>query len=728
MSMKMDIPTDAGKLAKCVQKVQLRMLRSATWSMNRRMEWVRWYKYYRKIVDFIPEPDEPAITLGYVFGIVEQINSKITEPLLQMGIPFGVYPVGKGDGQASENFAQICRSFYAKPNFQEALRRSKKEMIITGNRWEIDEWQNIKQPGFMWGKVPQEVPVLRPDGTPLMEGGKPKVTITLIDAEVPFDRSTHYGFTSRFPSVFDIYPEPDRRTVGAGAPTDISWLVEDMGELAIEDLVRQKYVNPADGMTNPVYNFEQLMHDRGIKARARYERFMKGGSDYAEDAYGRLIVPTGKWNISTDYHQIDKDTQYPTEGSVNRQSSEDRDKVWIARHYEANEILTIANGKYVIQRIVDPWHVPGIKARCENYTQDPEFIYGQGAIQPIEDEILAMGDAFNLTFSNAIRLVNKMVAVREDAIVTMDDFKPKAGGKIRISGSTDVRAAIAEVPQSSVIQEMMALNSILSGEINFVSSVMDGTPGVQGTKPDHKTKGGLESIQVNYATRFITNQAQALINEARRGLSIEEFFSQFGFEKRPYRSVRDDGTHVMSEFSKEDIFTEGRGFDYLIEIDPLWGNTMAQRQNALDAFSHGTDYEKLRKELQDPTMRKLNLDMLYERVLKLAFGLRDTSRIFTAPDNSMTPEAEFQIIINGGTVKLCGGDPMAHATAHLLQSQSPKLVEAIQAGKADPKSVQMLEMLVQQCEAQIKTFLANPQAAATAKLSEHGYKHPQRAA
>ena len=725
--MKFDIPTDNAKYLKCQQKVQLRMLRSSIWSMNRRVEWIRFYKMWRKVVDFVPEPDEPHLTLGYLFGLVERINSKVTEPLLQMGCPFAVYPLKMGDDEAADNFAQVYRSFFNQPNFQEALRRSKKEMIITGTRWEVDEWLNIKKPGMMWGKKPQIVltQIKRPDGTPMTrKNGQPFLakSVQMVPAEVPIMRSTHYGFNTRFPSVFDMYPEPDRKTIGTGAPTDCSWLVEDMGELAIEDLVSQKYVDPADSMTKEVYDFGRLMHDRGVKARARYERFMKGGSDYAEDSFGMLITPTGKWNLTTDYHQIDKDTQYPTEGTVNRQSSEDRDKVWVVRHYEGNEILTIANGKYVIQRVVDPWHVPGIKARVENYTQDPEFLYGQGAIQPIEDEILAKGDAFNITYSNAIRLVNKMIAVREDAIVTLDDFKPRAGGKIRIAGATDVRQAIADVPQESVIQEMLALNSILSGEIEATSSVMDGTPGVQGSKPGHKTKGGLETIEVNYATRFITNQAQALINEARRGLSMEEFFSQFGFEKRPYRVYRDDGSTALSEFNKDDIYTEGRGFEFVVEVDPLWGNTSAQRQDALDLFEQGINYEKFRAEVKDPTMRKLRCDVLFGKFLR-KFGLRDLSQIFVSPDGSMTPDDEFKIILDGGSVQ-CQGDFADHILKHTLQLNSPKLDQAVKAGKTHPDTKKNLMLLIEEDKAKLETFLKNIQDAAQKKMNQAGFKHP----
>lgn len=728
--MKYDIPTDEARYRKCVQKVQLRMLRSSIWSMNRRLEWVRFLKMYRKVVDFVPEPDEPHLTLGYLFGLIEQNNAKISEPLLGMSIPFAVYPRGSGDGQAADNFSQIYRHSFAQPNYQEAMRRSMKLMGIIGPRFEVDEWLNVKRPGFMWGKVPQEVktPLLRGDGTPLMrKDGTPAFTVKtqLVPGEVPVSKTVHCGFNTRFPSPFDMYPEPDRATFGTGAPTDCSWCVEDMSEMAIEELAHQKYVD-ANGAEQPVYDFSRLMAERGTKARERYERFMKGGSDYAEDSYGTLIVPTGKWNLTTDYHQIDKDTQYPTEGTVNRQSSEDRDKVLLVRHYEANEILTIANGKFIVQRVTDPWHTPGLKMRIENYTSDPEFLYGQGMVQPIEDEILAMGDSFNMSYSNAIRLINKMVAIREDAIVTMEDFKPRAGGKIRIQGVSDVRSAISEIQQRSVIPEMMSLHSILSGEIEFVSSNLDGAPGVQGSKPGHKTNKGLQTLQVNYATRFITNQASALINQARRGLSMEQFFSQFAFEKQSYRCLRDDGSTVLAEFDKDDVYTEGRGFDFVIEVDPLWGNTAAQRQNALDAYEHGAEYEKMRRDIQDPSMRKLNLDKLYERVLKLTFGLRDTSSIFTAPDGTMTPANEEQIIARGGVVR-CGGDLQEHIVHHLAYMNSPQLADAIKNEKVHPDTKKNIGLLIQEDRARLVAFLKDPEGAVQKRMNEVGLVHPDQA-
>ena len=724
--MKFEIPTDEAKYRKCVSKTQLRMLRSSIWSLNRRQEWVRWLKYYRKIVDWVPEPDEPHITLGYLFGLVEQNSAKISEPLLQMSIPFAVYPRGAGDGDAAENFAQMYHTNFVQPNYQEAMRRSMKLMGIIGPRFEVDEWLNIKRPGFKWGQVPQEVktPLLRGDGTPLLrKDGTPAYIIKtqMVPGEVAIDRSIHYGFNTRFPSTFDMYPEPDRATIGTGAPKDCSWCVEDMGEVAIEELCHQKYTDQF-GAEHPVYDFSRLMAERGTKARLRYERFMKGGSDYAEDTFGMLITPTGKWNLTSDYHQIDKDTQYPTEGTVNRQSSEDRDKVWLVRHYEANEILTIANGKYVVQRVTDPWHVPGLKMRVENYTQDPEFLYGMGMVQPIEDEILAMGDSFNMSYSNAIRLINKMVAFREDAIVTLDDFKPRAGGKIRISGATDVRSAIAEVPQANVMQEMMAMHSLLSGEIEFVSSNMDGAPGVQGTKANHKTKGGLETLQLNYSTRFIVNQASTLINQARRGLSMEEMYSQFGFEKRPFRVTRDDGTTTYPEFSKDDIFTDGRGFDFVIEVDPLWGHSSAQRQDALDLVEQVIAYEKFRMEAKDPTMKKANVSFFFEKFMK-KFGIRDLSKAFTMADNSMSPEQEFQVLMQGGVVS-CSGDLQDHITKHLMQKDSPKLADAVKNGHAPQDIQKNLGLLVQECTAKLTSFLSNPQGAAQDRLNNVGLVHP----
>jgi hypothetical protein len=642
------IPTDKAAHDKIVQRTQLRMLRSASWGDYQRRSWVRYYKRYRQIKDAVYDADEPNIALSYVFGLVEQINAKVSEPILRMQPPCEPIPKQMGDMKAAKNFESVARDWYAKPGMQEPFCRSKKEMTICGPRWEIDEWQNIERPGRIWGQVPKEVVVPQMDtrGQPLLgKDGKPVMakTVVLVPGEVRRQVKLHYGFHTRYPSVFNIYPEPDRRTIGEGLPTDCSWIIEDMGEMALEDLIREKYFDPHDGLTKPVYDIMPMLHQYGRRAEERYAKLMAGAPGI-DDNYGPLIRPSKGWTYASDYGREDKETVYPTETTVDRGAYEDRDKVWVCRGYQGDELVTIFNGLWVAQRIVDPWHVPVMPARIESLTIDPEFIYGVGAIKPIEDELDELNDIHNLSMSQFIRMVNKLMVIAEGRIVTMNDFKPRAGGKVRVTGDGDVRAAAAEIPQESATNEMLALESDVKGFIEFASSNMDGSPGVRGTKQDHKTLGGLEIIQSNMSPRYTTIQRQGLINEARRMESMERFMSQFGFEKVDYALVNDDGSHAYAVFNKDDIATEGRGFRYAILIDPNYGDTNAQRQLAVGVFDKAVEYEKLRLEFKDPTMRRCDLSFLFEQVLKRT-GYRDTSGIFTQADRQVSPDDELQTLM-----------------------------------------------------------------------------------
>ena len=722
-----DIPTDETKYRKLLSKASLRMFRSRTWQDPWMQEWVRMYRWWRIAKEKSADGNRDyQVFLGYCFGIVERINSKVTEPMLQMGLPFGVFPTEYGDGQKAENFAQICRNWYAKPNVQAALRKSKKEMIITGNRWEVDEWLNIKRKGQMWGKktVMVKTHVKNPEtGEPLYRDGKPVIMETpqQVDAEVDTDITTHYGFNTRYPSVFNMYPEPDRPTIGTGEKTDCSWLVEDMGEIALEEMAKEFYVDPTTKMEVPVYDFGKMLHSYGKKAEERYDRIMQGKD--AEDNYGPLIVPTKDWNFTSDWGQIDKDSVAPTGATVDRASCEDRDKIRVTRHYQADEILTIANSRWIIGRKVNPFHVPGIKARIENYTTDPEFIYGPGAIKPVEDELRELNLTHEGCMDNFWRIIMKMVYVKEDAIISWDDFNARAGGKIRISNKyPNIQSAVMNADQMNITSDMLAAESNQRGLIEFVDSMMDGSPGVAGTKQDHKTAKGMEQIRFNTDSRFITMAAQSFINEGNRGRNMQDFFNQFAFEKRPYRVTTDNGTTVYARFDKSDIYTEGRPFDLVVEVDPLYGNSDAQKQGALGMFDRAVDFRKLVMELKDPTIRVPNLDILFENILK-KFGYRDTSRIFKLPSGEIDPDQEFMILAQGGMCE-CKGDLQDHILKHLLQLQSPALKQGMESGKIHKDTAKNLQALIQQDMAKLRHFMENPQVAAEKTLDRLGLAAP----
>jgi hypothetical protein len=714
--MKSAIPQDHNARQRLVQKVRLRMFRAANWLDPQRQDAVRFYKIWRKIVDEVESSDEPNIFLGYAFGIVESIVAKTTEPILKLRPPCNVLPLDLGDGRAAANFKDVARNWYAKPNNQEPLYRSKKEMGIVGTRFEVDQWVNQQARGVMWGKeervVEAPIPdqrkpgqfILGPDGKPVM--GRTKV---MVESEVKRPVPIHYGFQTRYPRFFDSYPEPDRKTIGTGLPTDCGWFIEDLGEQSLAAMCREMYVDPHDQVTKPVYDFSELLKDAGEAAQRRYKALMDGDVEY-DDGLGPLIAPVRQFGDNTDWGRVDKDTVHPSEGDVDRSSSEDMDKVWGVRMHAPGEIITVVQGRYVVQRLIDPFHIPDLSyIRAECYTYDPEFLCGQGILKPISDEIDELNDIHNLSMAQWIRIINKMVAVDVSKVVTMEDFKPRAGGKIRIKEG-DVRSAISSIEQVDPTPSMLNQESNTRGLIEFTSGHMDGSPGTRGTKQDHKTKGGLELIQVNLNSRFVTMYRQALVNEARRMMSMSRFFDQFAFEKMPYRQYRDDGSTALAKFNKDDVYTEGRGFEFAIEIDPNFGDTQVQRQEDLYLLDRGYEYERVRRETRDPSMRQLRCDVLMEKVLR-DFGHVDQTRLFVAPDQSVTPEDELQVLMQGGTVE-CKGDLLHHVQMHLLQRESPVLRQAVEAGKADPQTIKRLDLLIEQDVARIRAFAADPIAAA----------------
>ncbi len=723
--MRSSIPTDPTTYQKLVQQVNLRRQASVDFYYGKReamrLAYERWHRYPSRPVE-ASDADSYEIQLGYGFGIVEQIISKITEPLMEMGIPFGVFPTETGDQWKSDNFADVCRDFYGKPHVQMGKRKSKKEMGITGSRCEVDEWLHVEEPGKRWGKVPTEVEVNVPgeDGQPQI--GKDGAPITakmvqMVDGEVPAKIVTHYGFNTRYPSVFDIHPEPRRTTIDSGQTTDMAWYVEDLGDLAIEDMCRQVVYDPIEKKTRPRYDFKALINDAGPGAKKRYANILDGsGSGLVADAFGPLITPVNDDRIDSDRSSTS------SQASASKAASfEDRDKISVKQMRTKNEIVTIAQGKYIIECIVDPWHRPRLGLRIENYTIDPRSVWGLGVLDPIMDELDELDITHSLGMQNVFRLVNKMVAVKVKALVSMDDLDPRAGGIVRINDEVgSVNEAVQAVVTPSAINEMLAGESNTKGNIEFTSSYLDGQPGVMGTKANHKTARGQEILQSNLNTRFATMQAQGLINEALSGESMLYFFEQFAWEPVSYRHINDDGATVYSKFTKDDVDTEGRGFKFLVTVDPLWGNTHAQRQDAHTIFELALEYKKTQT---DPTAKTPDLAVLFEDLLR-KHGRRDLSKIFIKPNGEVTPEEELNILINGGSVRGCVGDLREHIQTHILQASSPNLIKAIEAQKADPNTIRNLQLLIEQAMAELATFMKDPQRSASEKLNQAGAVRP----
>src|SRR3990167_8774577 len=154
-----DIPADDKAQKKLVERVSLRYLRAIDHLATEREKWERLYRWWDQVELDAEAGSEFAMRLSYAFAIVERMHAKITEPLFQMGLPFQIHPRRLGDLPRANNMEQIAKNFYAGPNFQEALGKSKKEMCIIGHRWEFDNWVNIQRKGKMWGMVPRKIAV-----------------------------------------------------------------------------------------------------------------------------------------------------------------------------------------------------------------------------------------------------------------------------------------------------------------------------------------------------------------------------------------------------------------------------------------------------------------------------------------------------------------------------------------------------------------------------------------
>lgn len=726
--MRSEIPTAQEEYAKVVGQVSLRMQASADFYLGKRDKmsrcWDAWHKYPSRPTA-ASEEDDYAIQLGYGFGVLEQVVAKITEPLLNMGVPFAVMPNDFGDQSASDNAFDMNRDRYTKPHFLMGKRRSKKEMAITGTRFEIDEWLHIEEPGTTWGEkeVIVEQPVLDEEtGQPVVDPttGKPGVMAMTqkVVAEVPTKITTFYGVNTRFPRTQDIYPEPDRSTIDTGQPTDIAWYVEDWSDLAIEDLARQVVYDPATKTTRRRFDFSKLIADQGEPAKKRYANILSGAEGgLVPDSYGPLITPVHDWTDGSAQSQ-------KRQKDAANQTFEDRDKVWVVQMRMKNEIVTIANGKYIIERVLDPWHRPRLGLRVEVYTLDPRSLFGISALDPILDELDELNITHSLGMQNLFRLINKMVAVKEKAIVSMDDLDSRSGGIVRVNDEVESAAqALAFIPTPSAINEMLAGESAIKGNMEFVTSQMDGSPGVAGTKQQHKTKGGMDVLRANLDTRFATMQSQGLINEALGAQSLEYLTLQFMWDPVSYEHLMDDGATVYKKFTKDDIDTKGRGLKYVIQVDPLWGNNQAQRQDAQEVVQLLIEYEKLRLEMKDPKMKRANISLSMERLLK-THGYRDLSRLFAMPSGEVDPDQEMMLLSRGVTEVECRGDLIEHSKRHFQQAMSPGLQKAMAAGKADPKTAERLLALHEMCNKKLAYFLRNPAARAQEEVQRVGMALP----
>lgn len=659
-------------------------------------KWVRYYKIYRSIVDAVDDPDEPNFGVSYAYGIIEDLVSTISEPILQMRPPCRVAPKKIGHEQAADNFSAICTSYFHTSRYQLEFTESIRELCIIGNSWEFDTWASDYAPGRKWSKVMQEtfIDKVKGLGGKMFGLSKPESVPFEATAEVEYDVPVRVGYQTEFPSAFDVFPEPGVKNV-----RDMHWLLRQERSVAIADLQKRKYKDPKTGQMVPLFDFSIMLKEKG---------------DHEPGAIQPILME-GK----ADYGQMAKDAM-AGEATDKADTMNDMDRVSITWVWEQNRLFALANGIYVVAYRENVFQVPRIPARLKGYTPQKESLFAIGAIEPVENQLYELQDIHKLSMRNWVRIINKMVAYRENSVPFKDDFKPRAGGKVRVR--TELNESIADVmmpiDMPDVTTSMLNQESNTKGLIERTIQVADYSPGTDGTKQTHKTLGGLMEISRNVAKRTTTVRRMVLAGFQDQMWFMEKLYSQFQMEKQPFTTYGPDGSTRLAQFDLWDFHTDGLGFNFIIEYDPSFGDDAIARNQNLVLLDSTIKYENARVQLGDPKMPKANMAEVMRRVYK-SFGISDTSGMLKDPDGILDPMTEFNLMMEGQPVAPNPKENLIeHLIEHIIQANSPKMQSALADGTMNPKAAALLQAHIEGTMFMIGQIMRNPQAAAQAKVAE----------
>lgn len=662
---------------------------------------IRMYKIYELFKDAVDneteeDADQPNVALPYAFGIVENIVAKSTEPLFQMKPPVKVQAKRVDDEDKADNFTGYARNFFSSSEWQLGYTRSNRECIIAGWAWEKDEWAMQYIMGKRW--------VLKPktDLVSTAIQGMNKVLPMQIPVsyeewvEEDFAYPERVGFHTRFPSIFDVFPEPGVRNM-----KDAHWIGEQERYVALDDLRNQYYEDPVTGEKIPVYDLSEI------------------DQDYKGHKPGQIIPERHSAIPSEDYG----DEIYQALTSVSGSEREngprgDIDRVHLLHIWEKTRYFCVANGKYVISHREFPFHKPQIPYRLKVYTQQAHTPIGKGALQPVEHMLYLMDDTQSLTLQQWIEITHNMVAVKEDAVMDKDDFMPRAGGRIRIRNTQRVSDAIMSIPRQDSTSSMIAQQSNLKGLIEWADGVSDLSPGTEGTKQYHKTYSGLMEIQQALAARHSVIQRQFLANFQDQMQRMMDFLGQFQFSPTAVLAYDDAGKPSYREVPREEMVPQD-GFNFIIESSPGMGDESILRDHAVFIFEKAIAYEDKRLQYQDPTMPKANIAESFRKLLN-AMGYYDTSEMLKPVDGQMTPQQKLDLMLAQGVPfppKL-GEDLMGTILLFTQALNDPNVKQMVNTGKVQPGALLAIESHLQAAKMLAAQVIQNPQAVIQAQQLE----------
>lgn len=663
---------------------------------------VRHYKIYFSVKDEIPEENEeekdlPNIFLPYAFGIIENIIAKVAQAVLNQNPAVRAQPRHAEDEDRAKNFEGAMRKINNDPQYQREYILSEREKYITGWKWSKDLWMMNYVMGKRWVKRKKT------DVKTLALRAVKKIIPINFEVETeeyveePYQYPERIGFWTTFPTIFDVIPEPGVRDV-----RDMHYLIEQERGVALEDLEKQFYED-AEGNKVPVFDLAKLKEHYKDTADGKIIPEMPDelSCTQLEDELYAAITRNSLSN--------DQDFKYGPRGDINR--------VHLAHVWKKNLWFCVAQGKFIVAKRVMPFHNPNIPYRMSGWTYRKHSSIPMGAIEPIEHLLYWFNDTQSLTMQQWITATRGMLAVRDDSIVSEDDFRPRAGGRIRIRSTSRVSDAIFPVPYTDSTGSMLEHQSNIRGLIEWTSGVSDLSPGSAGTKQTHKTATGLLEIQEAVEERFSVARSQALTDLQDQYKTALDFMEQFQFSSTSTMVFDENGKPGFKEVTREQIITP-RGFDFFMENDPNYGNETLRRDRAVFVYRLYLEYEQSRLQLQKVDWPEANVPEALKKVTQ-ALGFRDTTNLLLPPKNTLAPEKKFELLVRGINVPPKVDEDLTGTLMYFAAAMnSADFRTAVEMGRISPEAQLALSTHYQNTQQLLQAILADPVGVARAKVAQ----------
>jgi hypothetical protein len=678
--------------AKLISIYNNRFTASSNYCQPQFEEFYRYYKMYMAQPDNVPdqtpdktdESDDWNIILPYAFGLIQDFKSKLLEPLFSVNPACAIYPKNKDDEPKRDSFVTMCRDYFSGTKNQIEKTRSTDELCVTGNAYELDTWVEswieVKRWGYgMADTVINGVSNLT--GTakiPLVQNIKSKLLSKMTERKIE-----KLGYECIFPSVFDVFPEPNCNNI-----EDMEYCIILQRKVSLKNLESMTYQDK-DGQEQKVYDFSELRADNPAGVIKPLLPFKDASN------YGEMV-------------DVLFDGNPPEQKET---GTDDIDSVTLAHIYEKNRLWTVANDKYVVRMVEDYLDKPRIPIRHLSLFLGKTF-WGVGIIEVIQNCLMQMNDIHNLALQMWFRMLNTPILMAQEAMLPETSLESRTKGFVKVKGTNGPLSNVCmPIPfGTNPIGDMLTTLSLTKGNIEQAIGVADFQPGEGGTKAYHKTARGILEIKQELANRIKTVRRILMSNIAAQCESMYHFYSQFLTQKAAFRQYSEDGKFSgLSEMDWEDIDTEGRGFVFVVEEDPAFGDEILQKQQIQELMPQAIQYNQYIQESGQTDKPMVDVSQLMKKQLK-SIGFRDTSSIFSVGDGTIKPEAELQSMLKGEMPEPNPKDNHTeHIGKHIAAINSPAIIQGIQSNKVDPKILQMIQQHIEHHKTMVGAMLQNPQ-------------------